>query len=53
MMSDISNTSTTLIDPDHPPTTEAFWEGAVLVLKRAGQPIGVVKRFLLGCFALD
>lgn len=51
MMSDISNISTTLIDPDNPPTTEAFWQGAVL--KRAGQPIGVVKRFLLGCFALD
>lgn len=50
-MSNIPNTSTTLIDPDNPSTTEAFWQGALL--KRAGQPIGVVKRFLLGYFALD
>ena len=33
--------SITPIDSDNPPTTEAFWEGAVL--KRAGQPIGVVR----------
>ncbi len=35
MMSNIPNTSTTPIDPDNPPTTEQFWEGAVL--KHTGQ----------------
>ena len=28
-------------DPDHPPTTDAFWEGELL--KCAGEPMGVVR----------